>query len=131
MPGNLTDYSEVKILEHLCGVNNFQMPGIVYLGLFTASPTDSGGGTEVSGGAYARQPVSWNDAQFGAGSITNAADITFPVASAPWGTIAAIAIFDAVAAGNMIWYGPTAQARTVGIGDVYKILQGSLTLSLD
>lgn len=105
----------------------------VYLALFTAAPTDAGGGTEVTtaGSAYARQQVpagSW--AAPSGGSIVTSADVNFPAATSAWGTITHIALFDAATGGNMIWYGPLAVAKAIGTGDIFRMAAGQLSASL-
>lgn len=82
-------------------------PGTLYFGAFTVSPTDAGGGTEVSGGGYARVPVTANGTNFTAAAsagdtVPNALPVTFPVSTADWGTVVAIGIFDAASGGNLI-----------------------------
>lgn len=81
-------------------------PGDYYAGLFTVSPTaDAGtGGTEVSGGAYARQQItraagSW--AAAAAGTSSNSGAVTFPVATANWGRALTLGLWDAISAGNL------------------------------
>jgi hypothetical protein len=103
----LFDYAARKTLDHLLGKTSFTMP-TAYVGLYTAAPTDAGGGTEVSGGSYARVATSgatWNAAAGSApASTSNAAAVTFPLATGSWGTALAFGIFDAATAGNpLIW----------------------------
>jgi hypothetical protein len=134
MAGSMTDYLENKILEHSLGKTSFSMPAGCYIALFTASPTDAGGGTEVSTAStgYARQQVlaaGWGSAT--GGSITNAADITFPVATASWNTITAIGIFDAVSGGNMLWWGTLGTSKAIAQNDQFKIAASNLTITLD
>lgn len=130
MPDNLSNYLENALLNHTTGKSAMAMPS-VYLGLFTSDPTDAGTGTEVTGGAYARQPIpaaSWNAAANG--SITTSADVTFPTATANWGTVTHIGIYDGVTAGNLLWYGPLSATKVVNNGDVFKVTAGNLTLTL-
>lgn len=131
MAGNISNYAELKILEHSVGKTAWTLPSC-YVALFTATPSDSGGGTEITGGAYARQQIAgagW--AAAANGSITTAADVTFPQATADWGTITSVGLFDASTAGNLIWWGPLTVNKTVTNGDIFKIVAGNLTLSLD
>jgi len=126
---SIADYYENKILDHMLRAQAFTPPSTVYVALFTVSPSDSGGGTEVSGGSYQRQSVTFGAAS--AGSITNSADITFPQATANWGTIVSVGLFDASTAGNLLWYGDLTTSKTVNSGDIFKISAGNLTVSLD
>jgi len=129
MASSISDYYENKILDHMLRAQAFTPPSTVYVALYTVSPSDTGGGTEVSGGSYARQAVTFNAAS--GGSITNSADITFPQATADWGTIVAVGLFDASTAGNLLWYGNLTTSQTVNNGNIFKIPAGNLTVSLD
>ena len=69
-------------------------PSSLYVALYTTVPTslDGSGGTEVSGGSYARKQIlasgGWNGpTETAAREFSNAADITFAVPTADWGTI--------------------------------------------
>jgi hypothetical protein len=86
----MTDYLENKTLDHTLGTTAYAKPAAVYVGLFTTAPADAGGGTEVSGGGYARKTATFAAAT--GGSTSNNADITFDVATANWGTITAIGV---------------------------------------
>src|SRR5581483_797659 len=86
-------------------------PPAVYVGLFTAAPTDAGGGTEATGGSYARVLVAQADASWAAPSGTptltsNAAAVTFPTSTATCcGTMTYFNSFFAFTTGNLIgWY---------------------------
>lgn len=137
MAGSLSNYAEGKILEHSVGKSAWgTLVGAVYVGLYTATPSDtstgSSGGTEVTGGAYARKltaAADWNTSS--GGSISNAADIVFVTATASWGTVTQVGLFDASTAGNLIWWGDLTASKTVGNGDVFKFLAGQLVLNLD
>lgn len=94
----------------------------LYAALFTAAPSDSGGGTEVSGGSYARVAVQPLDANWTAVSATdgltdNAADIIFPAPTANWGSVTHLGIFDRLTGGNLMFHGALATAKTVNNGD--------------
>lgn len=103
---SLSDFSENKILDHSSGKAAWTMP-TASIGLFTAAPTDAGGGTEVAGGSYARKTTAaadWNSAS--SGQQTNAQALAFPTATADWapsGTpLVAYGSFDASSGGNLI-----------------------------
>jgi len=127
--GSFSDYYENKIIDHMLRNQAFTPPSTLYVALYTVSPTDAGGGTEVSGGSYARQTVTFAAASSGATS--NSADITFPQATADWGTIVAVGILDASTAGNLVAWGALTANKTVNNGDQFKIPAGNLTLSVD
>ena len=124
-----SDYYENKIIDHMLRAQAFTPPATLYLALYTVAPTDAGGGTEVSGGSYARQTFSLDAASGGA--TANSADITFPEATADWGTIVAVGIFDAATAGNLLMWGNLAASKTVNNGDTFKINAGDLDITVD
>jgi hypothetical protein len=125
----ISDYYENKIIDHMLRAQAFTPPSTIYLALYTVAPTDAGGGTEVSGGGYARQAITLSAAS--AGATSNSADITFPTATADWGTIVAVGIFDISTGGNLLWYGNLTQSKTVNNGDTFKINAGDLDITLD
>ena len=127
--GAFTDYLENKLLDHVLRNTAYTSPTTVYVALFTAAPGEAGGGTEVSGGGYARQAVTFGAPS--AGSTSNSADITFPTATANWGTITHFAIFDASTGGNMLYYGQLTSSVTVNSGQQLTIPAGNLTISHD
>lgn len=133
MAGSLTDYSELKILDWLLGGVAFTPPATYYAALFTAAPSDSAGGTEVTGGSYTRVAITKNQTNFpaaAAGAISNGTVITFPTPSADWGTVVGMALMDAASAGNVVlWASFT--GVTVPTGVVASFAIGAFTLTLD
>lgn len=102
-------------------------PAIVYVALYTTSPTPSGGGTEVATGSYGRQPCVFNAPTNGATS--NIADVTFPIASADWGTITSFGLCDTSSGGNILYYGNLSAPRLVQTNDQVKFPAGQLIAS--
>lgn len=131
MAGSLSNYAENKVLDHIMGKAAFTMPTTAYLAAFTAAPTDAGGGTEVSGGSYARQAITSAMGAASNGAQTNSSQISFPTASASWGTVVAFGIFDAITAGNLLWWGDLSASKAVGNGDTLVFNASQLTLTLD
>ena len=118
----MSDYLEVELRKHLFRTGSFTKPSALWIGLYTAAPTDAGGGTEVTGGSYARVQRDPLDANWTAASSTdgltdNAAAITFPTPSANWGTITHFGIFDASTTGNLLIWGALTTSKTVNNGD--------------
>lgn len=142
----MSDYLENKLVDHILRAQTFTAPATVYVSLHTSATTDAGGGTEVTGGSYARVAVTsslanWAGTQ-SAGSTTassgtggatsNNAAITFPAPSASWGTISHFAIWDASTAGNMLFHGSLTTSKTVNNGDAapsFAIAALSLTFA--
>jgi hypothetical protein len=128
MAGSLTDYAESKLVDHVTGLTTYTKPTATYLGLFTAAPSDTGGGTEVSGGSYARVAITWSAAT--AGVTANSAAITFPTASGSWGTITHVGVFDALTTGNLLAWSDLAVSKAVASGDGFEIPIGDLDFTL-
>lgn len=126
---SMSNYLENKLLEHTLRNISYTPPTTVYLALFTSDPGEDKTGTEVSGGAYARKAITFNAAASGA--VTNSADILFDIATANWGTVSHVAVFDALTAGNMLYYGTLTTAKTINSSDQLKIVAGDLSISLD
>ena len=125
----LSDYLEDKLLDHVLRGTSYTSPTTVYVGLYTSDPGDDNSGTEVSGGSYARQSLSVTTAS--AGIVTSSADVTFPQATANWGTISHIGILDALTSGNLLMHTSLTTSKTIETGDIFKIPSGNLTAELD
>jgi hypothetical protein len=125
---SFTNYLETELLDHVFAGNAYSSPAAVYVGLFTAAPGEAGGGTEVSGGSYARQAGSFT---VSGNTATTSAAIEWPTATASWGTISHIAIFDASTAGNMLAYASLSASKTIASGDVFRIPTGDIDITLD
>ena len=137
MAGAFTDYLEGQLIAHLFRTASFTKPSHLYIALFTAAPGESGGGTEVSGGSYARQQLDPLDATWAApvsgdGTTSNVSDIVFPAPTANWGTIVSVGIFDASTSGNLLFYGSLTTSQTVSNGDgAPKFVASALSVVLD
>lgn len=124
----MSNYLENALINVTLRNTAFTAPSVVYLALYTSDPTDADTGTEVSGGSYARQSIT-----FGApsnGVTTNSADITFPTATGSWGTIGWVGIRDALSGGNLLYHSPLDTSKTVTSGDVFRINTGNLSVTL-
>ena len=124
----LSNFLENELMDHILRNLAYTSPTTVYVALYTSDPTDADSGTEVSGGSYARQSVA-----FGApsdGAADNSSDITFPTATANWGTVTHIGLHDAASSGNLLFHSPLAASKTVNNGDTFKINAGDLDVSL-
>ena len=124
----LSNYLENELYDHLLRNLSYTSPTTVYVALYTDDPTDADSGTEVTGGSYARQSVAFGAPSDGAGD--NSSDITFPTASASWGTVTHIGLRDAVSGGNLLLHSALTASKVVGNGDTFKINAGDLDVSL-
>lgn len=124
----MSNYLENALINATLRNTSYTSPSVVYLGLYTSDPTDADTGTEVSGGSYARQAIT-----FGApsnGVTTNTAAIEFPQATGNWGTVGWIGIEDALSGGNLLYHSPLDASKTIASGDIFKIAIGSLSVTL-
>lgn len=128
----LSDYAENKLLDHLLGKAAYTMPTTVYLALYTVAPSDSGGGTEVStsGTAYAREAITSLMSAASGGASSNSSAIEFDVATASWGTVVAVGIFDAATAGNLLMHGSLSVSQTINTGNQFVLPIGDLDAAL-
>lgn len=121
-------------MDHVLGGGDYTRPGTVYVALYTAAPTDAGGGTEVTGGSYARVSVSNNNTNWpaaAAGAKSNGTAITFPTATADWGTAVAFALLDASSGGNFLFWATLTTNRAILTGDVPSFAIGTLVITED
>jgi len=127
MSDALTDTYETILLKFLLTTDSVTRPTNWYVGLYASGnqPSDSSAGTELSGNAYARQSVT-----FSGNSGTNSGSITFPTATASWGTITYAGIFDASTGGNLIAYSQLGASKVIDTNDILQISNNSLTLTL-
>lgn len=124
----MSNYLENALINATLRNTSYTSPSTVYLGLFTSDPTDANTGTEVSGGSYARQSIT-----FGApsnGVSTNSAAIEFPQATGSWGTVGWIGIMDSLTTGNLLYHTALDSSKTIASGDIFKIAIGSLSVTL-
>jgi hypothetical protein len=124
----MSNYLEDALINATLRNTSYTSPSTVYLGLFTSDPTDANTGTEVSGGSYARQSIT-----FGApsnGVSTNSAAIEFPQATGSWGTVGWVGIMDSLTTGNLLYHTALDASKTIASGDIFKIAIGSLSVTL-
>lgn len=124
----MSNYLENALINAVLRNTSYTSPTTVYVGLFTSDPTDAGTGTEVSGGSYARTSVTMAAPSDGVSS--SSADVEFPQATASWGTVSHVGIFDASSAGNLLFHTALDTSKAIASGDVFKIASGSLTVTL-
>ncbi len=124
----MSNYLENALINATLRNTAFTSPATVYVALYTSDPTDADTGTEVSGGSYARQAVT-----FGApsnGVSTNSTAVEFPQATGTWGTVGWIGIESASTGGNLLYHTALDASKTIASGDIFKIAIGSLSVTL-
>lgn len=142
-----SNYLENEVLDHVLGkgTRDFTSPTNLKLALFSGAASDvlialeSGQSAwsqyEITGNAYARQDVTFNQAD--GGSATTASDVTFPAATANYdntatsgSTVTCIAVVDGSSAGNVLFYGQLDNSKEILNGDTFQVSAGNLTISL-
>ena len=122
-----SDYLENKVVGHVFGGSAYTAPSTLYVALYTSAPSDTGGGTEVSGGAYARQTAAFS---ISADTASNTSAIEYPTATANYGTVVAVGVFDASSSGNLLAYGNLTTSKTVSTGDVFRFNAGAIDITV-
>jgi hypothetical protein len=126
----LSDYAEKLLLDWMMTAGAATRPTAWYVALYTAAPSDAGGGTEVSGSGYARQAVTFAAASTPAGTTSNTSAVTFNAAGGDWGAVSHIGLFDASASGNLLWHGAMTATKTIADGDTLEFAIGNIDLTL-
>lgn len=132
--GTFSDFLENELLDHVFGNAAYTAPATLYLAAFTVAPNDAGtGGTECTGGSYARLAVTNNATNFPAasgGAKSNGVAFEFIEATAGWGTVVFIGVYDAVSGGNFLGGGTLAVSQTVNTGNILRVKIGDMDLTL-
>lgn len=126
----LSDFSEKLLLDWLMTNGTATRPTAWYVALYTAAPSDSGGGTEVSGSGYIRKAVTFGAASTPGGTTSNTGAVSFTASGGSWGTITHMGIFDAETSGNLLWHGALTASKTVGDGDTIEFAIGNIDLTV-
>ncbi|HAJ71376.1 MAG TPA: hypothetical protein DCO68_04800 [Methylophilaceae bacterium] len=144
--GAMSDYLENKLIDALLRGQIFTMPTTTYYALATAAGSDTGCGTEVTGGSYARVAVTsslanWAGTQSAgsttastgtSGTTSNNAAVTFPTPTANWGTVVEFCVFDAASAGNLLFRTALTTSKTINNGDAAPSFAiGAATFQID
>lgn len=139
----MSNYLENALVDQLFRGQSAPTTSTLYVGLLTSAPNDAGGGTEVSGGSYARVAVSsslanWAGTQSAGstvassgtgGQTSNNGAITFPTPTAGWGTVTHFGIYDASTSGNLLFYGALTIAKTINEADTVTFPAASLSIT--
>lgn len=127
MAMQISNYLSAALLNAALRNTAFTPPPTVYIALYTSDPTAADTGTEVSGGAYARQAITFGAPSLVSGkqTVTTTADVTFPIAAADWGLVTHIGLRTAASGGNLLWTQALVNPRSILTGDRPKFLAGS------
>lgn len=120
----LSDYAENKVIDRFLRNQAHTPAALIYLALYSTATTDAGGGTEASGGSYARKVVTLGAPAVGAASNTVA--ISFPNMPAGTWTHAAITDNSAPGGGNFLFHGALTTTKTTVAGQTLEVAIGEL-----
>ena len=124
----MSNYLENALINGTLRGSTYTAPTTTYLALYTNDPTDADTGTEITGGSYVRQSITFSSPSNGATS--NSSAIEFPQATADWGTITYVGIRDAVTSGNLLYHTALDTSKTISNGDIFKITSTNLSVTL-
>lgn len=141
----MSDYLENKLIDQIFRAQAFTFPATLHVGLLTAAPSDTGGGTEVTGNNYSRVAVAASLANFAgtqsagstvassgtSGTTSNNGAVNFPTPSGTWGLVTHFGIYDAASAGNLLFYGALTTSKTINTNDVVSFAAAALTVQID
>ena len=125
---SFSNYLETEILDHVFGGAAYTAPSTLYLSLHTANPDEDGSGAEGAGGGYARQTVAFTTS---GNTTSNTAAVEYPTATANFGTVTHVGVYDAATAGNLLCYAALTSSKTIETGDVFRVPAGDLDITLD
>jgi len=127
---SFSNYLETEILDHVFSGNAYTAPSTLYLSLHTANPDEDGSGTEVStsGTAYARATVTFTTS---GNTSSNTSAVEFSTATANFGTVTHVGVWDASTSGNLLCYAALSSSKTIETGDVFRVPSGDLDITLD
>jgi hypothetical protein len=119
---------ETRVLTWVFTSGSATRPTAWYVALFTTNPAEDASGTEVSGGGYARQSATFT---VSGNTASNSGAIEYPTATAGYGTVSHVGVFDASSGGNLIAYAALTTSKTIDTGDVLRIPEDDLDITLD
>lgn len=127
---SFSNFLETELLDHVFANNAYTAPTTLYLALFTANPDEDGSGAEVStvGTAYVRQTVAFTVT---GNTASNSGAVEYPTATASFGTVSHVGIYDASTSGNLLAYAALTSSKAISTGDVFRVPVGDLDITLD
>jgi len=127
------NWLEEAVLNYFFRNQAVPQPTAVYLALYINDPTDADTGTEVSGGAYTRQQVTFSaPVQTGdKGVISNNQKIEFAIATTDWGNVSHWAVRSASTGGNLLCRGSFSKVENIQTGNRFTIEIGSLQVTTE
>lgn len=127
MANNVVIAEANRLLDASLGTATFTAPtGPMKLALETATGSNSAAGTEVTGGSYARQTITFGAAS--AGAASNSGSISFT--GMPAATVTGVEVYDSAGTPRRCWVGALTASKTVGAGDTLSFATSAISISL-
>lgn len=126
--GSMSNYLASKVRDHSLRNIAYTSPTTVYLACFTTATTEAGGGTEVTGGSYARVAITFSAGAY-AGLAEQAASVA--IANMPTCTVVAVALMDAATVGNMLFHARLPRPRALTAGQSFDLNSGDFRVLVD
>ena len=123
---SLTDGAENRVLDWLTMNSTTAPTTSLKCRLMTANGSDSAAGTEVTGGSYVSQTVTF--AAAASGATSNSGALTFT--DMPSCTVVGVEIWDTNGTPYRWWWGALTGNKVVGAGDTFTIAAGDLDLTM-
>ena len=118
---SFSNFLETEILDHVFAGAAYSAPSTKYLALFTAVADGEAGG-------YARQTVAFTTS---GNTTSNNAAVEYPTATANYGTVTHVGVYDASSSGNLMAYAALSSNKTIETGDVFRVPSGDLDITLN
>ena len=140
MANNLGQQSQKDLLDialRTTDSTNWATPGSIWVGLCTATPTDTATNETTSGNGYVRKQITFAPASLAAPAVSTGPTVvcTFTSASGSWGTISGYALFAASTGSSgtsrYIAYGTVSPTVAITTNDVVEFAAGAMSLSFD
>jgi hypothetical protein len=129
------DYLESALIDWAFADSAFPAPpGTIYVGLHTGDPTDDGSANEVpTSDGYDRaglaNPGDWTITSNN--TAANATEARFGPATADWGDISHVTLWDSQTGGNNLYNGGLGSTRTILTDDEARFAAGEITTAED
>jgi hypothetical protein len=130
---SLSDAGEAMALDHMFTATAVTRPTAWWFALYTAAPSDTGGGTEVTNAnAYARTSVVFTRSGTTPTQVANTSQVDFPTATGSWGTITHIGIVTSATHGGgvLLAWAPLDTSRAITTGEIFRVAAGGVVVTL-
>jgi hypothetical protein len=130
MAGGLTNGESDRLVNCSLGITAYTAPtGAMKLALASTASSASAAGTEVTGGSYARQAITFGTPASGGTGVASTAATTFT--NMPTITTTHGDIYDSNGSPRRAYWAPLGSSKSTNLGDTLTFPIGSITVDLD